>query len=127
MLSFYSRVFCDAYHKKVYGRKYQWLIVGMYSEEWWRVNDTNCTPEEIETALKGTMVMEIQPLSSVDDITVSKLTPSEYEQQYLNHTDHYSRYHGYAYDGIWATALAIQEVGRKAHHHNRSLANFSYK
>ncbi|QQP38903.1 Gamma-aminobutyric acid type B receptor subunit 1, partial [Caligus rogercresseyi] len=54
---------------------YQWLIVGMYSEEWWsrEANSTSCTAEEILIALKGTMVMEIQPLSSVDDITISKL------------------------------------------------------
>ncbi|CAB4069502.1 GABBR [Lepeophtheirus salmonis] len=90
-------------------------------------NSTSCTAEEILIALKGTMVMEIQPLSSVDDITISKLTPSEYEHQYINLTRHYSRYHGYAYDGIWATALAIQDAGHRARHHNRSLATFNYK
>ena len=54
-------------------------------------------------------------------------TPLEYEREYMNLTKHYSRYHGYAYDGVWAAALAIQEVGRKAHYYNTSLAEFSYR
>ena len=45
----------------------------------------------------------------------------------MNMTKHYSRYHGYAYDGVWAAALAIEEVGRKAHAYNLSLADFSYR
>ena len=53
--------------------------------------------------------------------------PVEYERQYTNMTKHYSRYHGYAYDGVWAAALAIEEVGRKAHAYNLSLADFSYR
>ena len=53
--------------------------------------------------------------------------PGEYERQYTNMTKHYSRYHGYAYDGVWAAALAIEEVGRKAHAYNLSLADFSYR
>ena len=53
--------------------------------------------------------------------------PVEYEKQYLNETQHYSRYHGYAYDGVWAAALAIEEVGRKAPVYNLSLSDFSYR
>ena len=51
----------------------------------------------------------------------------EYEREYLNLTKHTSRYHGYAYDGVWAAALAIQEVGRRAHYYNTSLADFTYR
>ena len=54
-------------------------------------------------------------------------TPLEYKREYLNLTKHTSRYHGYAYDGVWAAALAIQEVGRKAHYYNTSLAEFTYR
>ena len=54
-------IFCDAYHKGVYGSKFQWLIVGMYDDDWWRngSNATGCTAAEIETALVGVMVMDI--------------------------------------------------------------------
>ena len=53
--------------------------------------------------------------------------PVEYERQYRNLTKHYSRYHGYAYDGVWAAALAIEDVGHQAHAHNLSLSDFSYR
>ena len=55
--------------------------------------------------------------------------PVEYEKQYTNMTRHYSRYHGYAYDGVWAAALAIEEVGRKmqAYNNNLTLVDFNYR
>lgn len=53
--------------------------------------------------------------------------PVEYEKQYTNMTKHYSRYHGYAYDGVWAAALAIEEVERKARAFNMSLPDFDYR
>jgi hypothetical protein len=31
----FRHIFCNAYHKGVYGNKYQWLIVGMYDENWY--------------------------------------------------------------------------------------------
>ena len=30
MFFFFRTVFCDAFHKALYGEKIQWLIVGMY-------------------------------------------------------------------------------------------------
>ena len=43
-------------------------------------------------------------------------------------TQDYSRYHGYAYDGIWAAAMAIQDVGRHAKdQYNMSLIDFDYR
>ena len=36
-------VFCHAFKKDMYGPKFQWLIVGMYEEEWWLNNlPPNC-------------------------------------------------------------------------------------
>ena len=65
-------VFCEAFKKGVYGSKFQWLIVGMYQEEWWRHHlPPNCSQEQLEKALVGVMVMDVQALASNDDITVS--------------------------------------------------------
>lgn len=64
-------VFCQAYKKGMYGPKFQWLIVGMYEEEWWLEPSTDCTPRQIQTALIGVMVMDIQALASREEITVS--------------------------------------------------------
>ena len=77
MFNYSSRhIFCDAYRKGVYGNKYQWLIVGMYEENWW-LRDAPCKPEEIKKALVGAMIMDILPLASSEDITVSKRVSSE--------------------------------------------------
>ena len=56
------------------GKKFQWLIVGMYQEKWWEKNldDTTCTAAEIQKALIGTMVLDILPLASNEDITISR-------------------------------------------------------
>ena len=39
------KVFCNAYKKGLYGRRYQWLIVGMYSKNWWEKggDDVECS------------------------------------------------------------------------------------
>ncbi len=37
------------------------------------------------------------------------------------------RFHGYAYDGIWAIALAIQHVDEMAKATNESILDFAYK
>ncbi len=73
------QVFCDAYHKGAYGRKFQWLIVGMYQKEWWKKGkpgETKCTPEQLREALVGVMVMDIQALASRELITVSRRVSS---------------------------------------------------
>ena len=66
-------IFCDAFKKGMYGSKFQWLIVGMYDDDWWGKDDnsTECNPSEIKTALVGVMVMDIQALASREEITVS--------------------------------------------------------
>jgi hypothetical protein len=37
------------------------------------------------------------------------------------------RFHGYAYDGIWAIALAIQHVDEMAKAANETILDFAYK
>ena len=45
----------------------------MYDDDWWDKDDntTECNPREIQTALVGVMVMDIQALASREEITVS--------------------------------------------------------
>ena len=40
---------------------------------------------------------------------------------------HNARFHGYAYDGIWAIARAIEAVEMEISATNESLAQFEYK
>lgn len=71
----YARlIFCEAYKLEMYGRKYQWLIMGTYRNEWWKNLDfaeTNCTIENIEEALQQTILTDLLPLSTSGDITIA--------------------------------------------------------
>lgn len=70
----YARmIFCEAYKLEMYGRKYQWLIMGTYRDEWWKEVDVegNCTVENIEEALQQTILTDLLPLSTSGDITIA--------------------------------------------------------
>ncbi|ODM95362.1 Gamma-aminobutyric acid type B receptor subunit 1 [Orchesella cincta] len=151
------RIFCEAYRENLYGKKYQWLIVAAYTPTWWRKqDDVNCTVEEVETALKGALLMDLLPLSSSSDITISGLvsnfvilmflfpniltealllpqTADQYNDMYqVVKLNEYSRFHGYAYDGIWAIALALHNMSKfypdpALRHRKDLLRNFKYR
>lgn len=58
----------------MYGRSYQYLIMATYSSHWWTLtNDTDCTEEEILTALECAILVDLLPLSTSGDITISGL------------------------------------------------------
>lgn len=47
----------------MYGRAYQWLIMGPSRKEWWNVNDTDCSIDELKQALESTITTDLLPLS----------------------------------------------------------------
>ena len=53
--------FCKAYKEEVYGRKYVWIIVGWYNEDWWTKTDVECEGEQMLEAA-GSLI-ETLPLS----------------------------------------------------------------
>lgn len=58
----------------MYGRSYQYLIMATYSSNWWNTtNDIDCTEEELLTALECTVLVDLLPLSTSGDITISGL------------------------------------------------------
>ncbi|EDV45164.1 gamma-aminobutyric acid type B receptor subunit 2 isoform X1 [Drosophila erecta] len=123
---FARKAFCEAYKLDMYGRAYQWLIMATYSADWWNVTqDSECSVEDIATALEGAILVDLLPLSTSGDITVAGITADEYLVEYdrLRGTE-YSRFHGYTYDGIWAAALAIQYVAEKR---EDLLTHFDYR
>lgn len=64
---------------EMYGRSYQWVIMGTYSTEWWNsTGDINigCSVEEIMTALEATIMTDLLPLSTSGDITISGIVIS---------------------------------------------------
>lgn len=44
----------------------------MYDENWW-LKEAPCQPEDIKRALLGAMILDILPLASSEEITVSAM------------------------------------------------------
>ncbi|XP_060533297.1 gamma-aminobutyric acid type B receptor subunit 2 isoform X2 [Cylas formicarius] len=127
-----KHIFCEAYKLEMYGRKYQWLIMGTYKFEWWKriEPEVNCTLDELELSLEQTILTDLLPLSTNGEITVSAITADEYNSEYNSRRGkEYSRFHGYTYDGIWAVALAIQNVAHKIKYfrRNQTVNDFRYR
>ncbi|XP_055525482.1 gamma-aminobutyric acid type B receptor subunit 2 isoform X2 [Wyeomyia smithii] len=119
------KVFCEAYKLEMYGRSYQWLIMGTYTNEWWAENDTDCLVDQVRTALESSMLVDLLPLSTSKHVTISGINADEYLTEYNSRRgNEYSRFHGYTYDGIWAVACAIQYVSERKEH---SLTHFEYR
>ncbi|KAI1289285.1 Gamma-aminobutyric acid type B receptor subunit 2 [Halotydeus destructor] len=130
------RIFCQAYKQGIYGRRYQWIL-GAYDDRWWEkiALDTSnsvsdCTIGQLHEALDGYISIDVLPLSSSREITVSGMTAYEYEAAYNGQRkEEYSKYHGYAYDGVWTIAYAIHSVNSKLRAQNSPLSfkDFKYR
>lgn len=59
------------YRVGMVGRKYQWLIMGTYSEKWWLDESAPCSPEQLLAALEGCILTDLLPLATSGEITVS--------------------------------------------------------
>lgn len=72
------RVFCAVSRINLYGGRYQWILAGPRQERWWREEDptVNCTSYEILAALEGAFVVDVLPLASSKEVTISGLVSS---------------------------------------------------
>ncbi|EFX81964.1 gamma-aminobutyric acid B receptor, partial [Daphnia pulex] len=128
------RVFCAVSRINLYGGRYQWILAGPRQERWWmsQAEDqqdptVNCTSYEILAALEGAFVVDVLPLTSSKQVTISGLTAEEYEKQYNKERgDSYSQFHGYAYDAVWTAAQTAASSGSSRQPH-LSLRNFTYR
>ncbi|XP_072532177.1 gamma-aminobutyric acid type B receptor subunit 2 [Salminus brasiliensis] len=110
-----SKVFCCAYNLNMYGSKYQWIIPGWYQGNWWeQANSTNCTTKKLLTAMEGYISVDFEPLSAKRIQGISGRTPQEYELEYTREREQKgveaSKFHGFAYDGIWVIAKTLSRV-----------------
>uniref|UniRef100_A0A6B2EBK5 Gamma-aminobutyric acid type B receptor subunit 2 n=1 Tax=Phlebotomus kandelakii TaxID=1109342 RepID=A0A6B2EBK5_9DIPT len=118
------RVFCQAHRLEMFGRSYQWIIMGTYTTEWWN-SSVDCNQKDLQEALDCTIMTDLLPLSTSGDITISGITSDEYLTEYdKRRGGEYSRFHGYTYDGIWAVALAIQYVSQRK---DQLINKFQYR
>ncbi|CAL7939276.1 unnamed protein product [Xylocopa violacea] len=124
------RIFCEAYRFGMFGRKYQWVIMGMYAEKWWLRSRGDCEPSELAEALHGAILTDLLPITTEKRKTIAGITTEQYQVEYDSRRGtEYSRFHGYTYDGIWAVALAIQRVASRITHHrrNQTMSDFRYR
>ncbi|XP_032683094.1 gamma-aminobutyric acid type B receptor subunit 2 isoform X2 [Odontomachus brunneus] len=124
------RIFCEAYRFGIYGRKYQWVIIGTYTREWWLRPGGGCAPSELSEALHGVILTDLLPLTTEEQYTTSGITPDQYQIEYDSRRGgEYSRFHGYTYDGIWTVALAVKHVARRIRHfhRNQTISDFRYR
>ncbi|XP_056331840.1 gamma-aminobutyric acid type B receptor subunit 2 [Danio aesculapii] len=110
-----TKVFCCIYNLRMYGQKYQWILPEWVQSSWWTESDsTNCTSENILTAIEGSISADIESLSSSHIRGISGRTPQEYEKEYNERRQMKqlgaSKFHGFAYDGTWVIAKALTRV-----------------
>ena len=150
----------QAFKDGIYGRRYQWIITGIYEDNWWQLDDDDletlgCTEEQLLVAIDGYISTEVLSLSKNSKthygfvstslyspflwriinlkflkIFVSTQETSLYKSEYDRvRLKEYSRFHGYAYDGIWTIAMAIQAVDKKLRMRNsaRTIEDFHYR
>ncbi|KAB0368641.1 hypothetical protein FD755_019675 [Muntiacus reevesi] len=130
-----AKVFCCAYEENMYGSKYQWIIPGWYEPAWWEqvhaeANSSRCLRKHLLAAMEGYIGVDFEPLSSKQIKTISGKTPQQYEREYNNKRSGVgpSKFHGYAYDGIWVIAKTLQRAMETLHASSRHqrIQDFNY-
>lgn len=126
-----SKVFCCAYNLNMYGSKYQWIIPGWYQGRWWEVwaNSTSCTSKKLLTAMEGYISVDFEPLSARRIEGISGMTPQQYEEEYERELEkagvEWSKFHGFAYDGMWVMAEVLKRVMERLRHHKQHDHHFT--
>uniref|UniRef100_A0A8C6X1J6 Gamma-aminobutyric acid type B receptor subunit 2 n=2 Tax=Elapidae TaxID=8602 RepID=A0A8C6X1J6_NAJNA len=130
-----AKVFCCAFNEKMFGPKYQWIIPGWYQSFWWekaipKLNSSHCLGINLLGAMEGYIGVDFEPLSSKQIKTISGRTPQQYEEEYDQRRGNVepSKFHGFAYDGIWVIAKTLQQAMKilNATNRNQKIEDFNY-
>ncbi|KAA0703419.1 Gamma-aminobutyric acid type B receptor subunit 2 [Triplophysa tibetana] len=114
-VSLAAEVLCCVYNLSMYGLKYQWILPDWTQDSWLTITGiNNCPPNNILTAMEGSISAGFQTLSSRHIRGISGRTPQEYEREYENKQQLMrlgaSKFHGFAYDGTWVIAKVLTRV-----------------
>ncbi|ELT89459.1 hypothetical protein CAPTEDRAFT_22458, partial [Capitella teleta] len=105
------RAFCYIYELGMYGPRYQWIIPGWWANTWMEMNDTSCTPEQVQKAAEYTITINDLLVDMSGAVTDSGQTYQEYLQRYQAWPSRsrygYNPYHTFGYDATWAIGLAL--------------------
>ncbi|KAL9979471.1 hypothetical protein ACROYT_G017142 [Oculina patagonica] len=108
------QVFCEAYKLRMFGAKYVWILLGYIERNWWLVNDSSitCSPQELVEAMDGYLATDYLWLTGSNTRTVYGKTVKDFLAEYESRVPPKSRdvHRGYAYDAVWAMALALNRT-----------------
>ncbi|VDM51650.1 unnamed protein product [Angiostrongylus costaricensis] len=130
------KVLCQAYHHKLYGRKYTWFFIGWYADTWYVPpveEHLNCTVEQMVEAAQYHFTTESVMLSRDENATISGMTGKEFQARLtamLSPDSDPANTGGFpeaplAYDAVWALALAFN-CTRNRLPSNIRLEQFTY-
>ncbi|XP_032222381.2 gamma-aminobutyric acid type B receptor subunit 2 isoform X2 [Nematostella vectensis] len=131
---FYSamarKVFCRAYKEGMYGARYLWLIPGWFSDQWWNITDTDCTPAQIKLAAGNYIAIMESTWSTDPRLTINRQTAAELTERYFKRVDAtpYTRneYSVFGYDAVWAVAQTLDKAIPVLRAQGRVLEDFRF-
>ncbi|RDD47282.1 Gamma-aminobutyric acid type B receptor subunit 2, partial [Trichoplax sp. H2] len=129
-------VFCQAYKYQMYGPNYAWIVPGFLSRTFWskatKLEHVDCTPEEIAISANYSLSISFATMNVVTSETISGMTPNNFNIRYnnwptiVNQTYYPNSYAAFAYDSIWAEAMAMNNSIKRLAELNRTLEDFHY-
>lgn len=108
------KVFCEAYRLGMYGAKFVWILLGYMAKDWWLVNDSSitCSSQQLLKASEGHLATDFLWTTHPDAKIVSGKTVRDFLGEYESKVppDLQDDHRGYAYDAVWAMALALNKT-----------------
>ncbi|EDV23717.1 uncharacterized protein TRIADDRAFT_26726 [Trichoplax adhaerens] len=135
--SFYEdtgrKVICEAYHHGLFGAKYVWILIGWLEVNWWDVAVTvssgQCTREQMREVITGQIAIDLTYVRKDDKRAISGQTASEFTQAYSELVPNVNKrdlYAAFAYDAVYAIALALNQSEVDLVKYNKTLSDFTY-
>ncbi|XP_027040338.1 gamma-aminobutyric acid type B receptor subunit 2-like [Pocillopora damicornis] len=129
----FRKAMCAAYKDGLFGKKYVWIIVGWYLEDWWTKTTEvgmDCRGEQLLEAAANLIETFPLQLSRSTRPTISNRTAQQLQAEYderrrrLNYT--YHMYAGFTYDAAWSIAVMLNKSIPRLRARNKTLETVKY-
>uniref|UniRef100_A0A4W5KE81 Gamma-aminobutyric acid type B receptor subunit 2 n=1 Tax=Hucho hucho TaxID=62062 RepID=A0A4W5KE81_9TELE len=98
----------------MFGGRFQWILPGGYQGSWWEeANSSNCASNNLLTAMEGYITVDFTHLSNRQIKGISGRV------ELLQRGLVASKFHGFAYDGVWVMVKALTRVIESVRHKER--------
>ncbi|XP_041352638.1 gamma-aminobutyric acid type B receptor subunit 1-like isoform X2 [Gigantopelta aegis] len=126
------QVFCEAFKIRFSGPKIVWVLVDVFKDSWWKVNDTDCTYNEILSVVGNYFTVSdfytaFDTETEKDDngITLQQLLIDFYKKT-GNKTPPDPEWTQATYDAVWVIAHALNATMADLQNTRFRLEDFSY-